>query len=424
MFNHQGEIFPDHVPYYGLRLFAAVVGALVVPFSYATCRLFGASPTLAALGAWFVLFDNVILGECRYIVTDAFLFFFDMLCLFSTALLGQLEYGSWFYRPAVVLVGVAIGCAMSVKYTAAGIVGTVAVHQGLLAISQFGGKRGTRSWLYMVIERAIIIGLTAAIIFFGCWMLHFYYLPYGGSGNDFHSERFKSMLIEKDTGLPVARSKNPMFSFFERFSELSSTMHHANMGIMTKHPFASYWYQWPFATTKSLLMWQHVFKGKVGMWLWLIGNPVVWIASFALGVVASVFLFISSMMLLLGNPREDGIEMVLLSSFGRLLLPLSSLFIGWCDNVVPFALVPRETWLYHYVPGLLVAIVLMSVALECFSQVLRVSSKEAHMAFKLFLLVVFVAVVMMFAYLSAWVYAIPLTNDEKESMFLFQSWRP
>lgn len=428
LFNHQGEIFPDHVPFYILRLVPALVGALVVPLTYAACRLFGASPTLAALGAWFVLFDNVLLGECRYIVTDAFLFLFDTLCLFATALVAQVRPGTWLYRPSVFLVGIAVGCAMSVKYTAAGIVGTVAVHQLFLAgreLAAVSHKRGGFSrWLLVVLERAVIIALTAGVIFIGCWMLHFYYLPYGGTGNDFHSTPFKAMLIEKETGLPVAKSKTPMFSFFQRFSELSRTMHNANMGIMTKHPFASYWYQWPVATTKSLLMWQETYKGKVGMWLWLIGNPVVWISSFVLGVVAAAFLIVSSLMLVLSTPRDDGPETVLLASFTRLWLPICALAVGWLGNVVPFALVPRETWLYHYAPGLIVAIMLMSVALESFQQLLRVKFREVFFLYRLLLVFLFVAVAAMFAYLSSWVYAIPLLESEKNDMFLFDSWRP
>eukprot|EP01094_Clydonella_sp_ATCC50884_P025580 TRINITY_DN6771_c1_g1_i1.p1 TRINITY_DN6771_c1_g1~~TRINITY_DN6771_c1_g1_i1.p1 ORF type:complete len:525 (-),score=174.02 TRINITY_DN6771_c1_g1_i1:229-1803(-) len=428
LFNHQGEIFPDHVPYYVLRLIPALVGGLVVPVAYMACRLFGASPTLAALGAWFILFDNVLLGECRYIVTDAFLFFFDTLCLFSTALVAQAKPGSWLYRPSVFLVGVAVGCAMSVKYTAAGIVGTVGVHQLFLACSElarYGSKRGGfRRWLFVVLERFVIIALTALVIFFGCWMLHFYYLPYGGTGNDFHSTPFKAMLIEKETGLPVAKSKTPMFSFFSRFAELSRTMHSANMGILTKHPFASYWYQWPIAATKSLLMWQEVYKGKVGMWLWLIGNPVVWIASFVFGVLASAFLIFSSLMLVLGSPREDGPEMLLLAMFQRMWLPVCSLAIGWLGNVVPFALIPRETWLYHYAPGLIVAVMLMSVSLESIGQAIRVRWPDIYLGFQLALVLLFVLVAAMFVYLSPWVYAIPLTEAEKESMFLFSSWRP
>lgn len=64
------------VPYVTMRLVVALHGVLMVPMAYATMKNFKMTEATAVLTALFVLFENSLVTQSRYIFLDAILIFF------------------------------------------------------------------------------------------------------------------------------------------------------------------------------------------------------------------------------------------------------------------------------------------------------------------------------------------------------------
>jgi dolichyl-phosphate-mannose--protein O-mannosyl transferase len=158
-------------PYIVMRIVAAVAGAALVPVMFLSARALGLGRVPALLASAFVLFETVsalqvrgyaLIGgrgssvrkhvvrcwgaglmrcplssfclQSRIIVCDSWLYLFDVAAIGASFA----SVTSDLSRPAsvawVAFTGFLLGCAMSVKFTALGIVATVAVHQALVLL--------------------------------------------------------------------------------------------------------------------------------------------------------------------------------------------------------------------------------------------------------------------------------------------------
>ena len=104
--------------------------------------------------------------------------------------------------------GLLLGCALSVKLTAIGTVGTVAVHQAIvLGLAWRGagdrgerGERGTAArWRVLAwgVARAGVMLAALSAVFFALWTVHIALLPYSGQGDGFASPAYAATLFEK-----------------------------------------------------------------------------------------------------------------------------------------------------------------------------------------------------------------------------------
>jgi dolichyl-phosphate-mannose--protein O-mannosyl transferase len=93
-----------------------------------------------------------------------------------------------------VLTGLCLGCCLSVKLTALGILATVGVHQllGLLVSSSSLTQVLSRG-----VPRAALILSMAAAVFYGLWAVHVTMLPYTGQGDGFMNSEYQASLVEK-----------------------------------------------------------------------------------------------------------------------------------------------------------------------------------------------------------------------------------
>ncbi len=97
--------------------------------------------------------------------------------------------------------------------------------------------------------------------------------------------------------------------------------------LMDSHPFASPWWEWPLIIRPMwLYMGEHLRPGYVAS-INTMGSPFVWWAGLA-GLVYVLYRFIS------GKARADA----------RVALVL----IGFAAQFLPWVLVPRSTFIYHY----------------------------------------------------------------------------
>nr|KAG5706616.1 hypothetical protein BaRGS_005686 [Batillaria attramentaria] len=118
-FERIGAEFPPSVPVEALRLVPAVLGSLTVPIIYQIAVELRLSRWAAVVAAGFVLLDNALLVQSRFMLMEGMLIFFSSLAVMAFLKFRNLGHRSfsvawWFW---LCLTGVAFTCSLSVKYS-------------------------------------------------------------------------------------------------------------------------------------------------------------------------------------------------------------------------------------------------------------------------------------------------------------------
>eukprot|EP00742_Colponemidia_sp_Colp-10_P003298 GILJ01003511.1.p1 GENE.GILJ01003511.1~~GILJ01003511.1.p1 ORF type:complete len:499 (-),score=60.04 GILJ01003511.1:198-1628(-) len=368
----------DTNKYVILRALPALFGALNVSLMYLAARNMGISKIASVLAASMLLLDISHLVESRLIVTDSFLFCFLTLFLYCYLKSRSCEPLSRTHRRWMMATGIALACASSVKWTAAASVGAVAVFEFLSILPM-----ASRPFLFMkhIIVRAVMLLIVPFAVYLSTFMMHIYLLPYSGPGDIFMT--------------PEWRSKN----ILDQIYELHRTMFAANAGVTSEHPWASRWWQWP-VNSGGILYWvQDRANDTIGR-IYLTGNPpVYWVALLCVVLSLVVLLF------LVGKAFENGYRR-LVHTDAHYLKHFFLHLMGYVFNLIPFVLVARSMFLYHYMPALIHAVLLTALVFDYFF-VNR--SKNIQFGIAGVLLAVFVAG---FIYLSPFVYASSLDRND------------
>ncbi|WP_150271926.1 glycosyltransferase family 39 protein [Paenibacillus tepidiphilus] len=131
---------------------------------------------------------------------------------------------------------------------------------------------------------------------------------------------------------------------FKGLIDAQKNMYNYHSQLVATHPFASSWWEWPFMKRP---VWfysggEGLPDGRVSS-IVTIGNPLIW--------WTGIFAMLAALWLIIKR-REKNLYM---------------LWIGFFSQYVPWMLVPRETFLYHYfamVPFMILAIVYIMKLLE------------------------------------------------------------
>jgi dolichyl-phosphate-mannose-protein mannosyltransferase len=283
-------------------------------------------------------------------------------------------------------VGVVAGCAVSVKWTGLGFVVVVLLVE-LLAL---GAARVDRS----LGRIAIIMGM-AAVVYVATFAVHFSLQTKQGPGAPFHTPSFQANLA----GNPHQRDASiaPM-GFVGRLIEANQVMWRANATMTATHPYASKWYSWPFMY-RSIYMWNQR-SGAGEARIYLIGNPVVWWLS-----AYAVFFLLINLPVRVGSLARDAF------AGDPRAVREALITAGLVVNLLPFAVIGRPMFLYHYLPTLLFAV----LAAGHFFDRLSLGRWCVFGA-----LVVAAAVFFYFAPLT---YGWPLTDLEHQRRLWLDSWR-
>ena len=129
-------------PYIFLRAVPALFGAMLVPLTYLLMRQMDGSKLASCIAAGLVLLDNALLIESRFILVDTILLFFGFLSLlfFLVAMRHRTASKTWMiFLP---LTGIALGATVSTKWTGVGMLGLVGLVALIdLAKSAWGSNR-------------------------------------------------------------------------------------------------------------------------------------------------------------------------------------------------------------------------------------------------------------------------------------------
>eukprot|EP00177_Eucheuma_denticulatum_P005033 GFKZ01009162.1.p1 GENE.GFKZ01009162.1~~GFKZ01009162.1.p1 ORF type:complete len:512 (+),score=24.51 GFKZ01009162.1:179-1714(+) len=370
------------VLYYPLREVAVIFGVLTVPLMYSTARSLNVSWVGSLLCAGLFCFDNLNIIESRLILMDSQIVFYLVLSLYCALHLWRAKPRTlqrFFWLTAT---GFVAGCSISVKWTALAT-------PGLIAIVSFFGLHFLDDPLTLLeCVWAGAVGISFYVLLF--W-IHFKTLTHTGPGVGFFPEEFRKTLIGEPNYDPTVVRK----PFLTLLVYLNKYMFTANAGITTRHHWESYWYWW-IINWRGLLYSNNEIDGKWAS-VYLLCNPIVcWACG---GFVA---LFVMARLFAVRYRDVKRMKLLQRESFRYNMRTCTFLFWGWLINLLPYILVDRSAFVYHYLPGLIYAQLLSGVVTDLLPFKVRL----------LVLLVVMGAVIASFVYYAPWIYCFPLTSAE------------
>jgi dolichyl-phosphate-mannose--protein O-mannosyl transferase len=297
-----------NMTYVLLRVTPAFFGALCIPLIYFAMRAMLCSPFASFTASILVASDIMLIVEARHILSDPILHFFTCLAIFSIFLSERFSTIFFF-----IFEGLCLGFVAACKYTAGGVVLLALIRQFPLT-----NLKNLKAWITAAI-RCGLLCLIVGLVHFICFAIHLHVLPYRPADGADGPESVLSGLVSRVSPDWEDRANAP--SMVRRVIELALHMHTGNMKIGSGHPYSSRWYQWPLATGKWVLYWT-----RDGKHILCMANVLLWWPVFGMILVNAIraVLFL--------DIRSEATAMVL----------------GYLLSYLPFALIPREMFLYHY----------------------------------------------------------------------------
>ncbi|VUD66627.1 hypothetical protein TDB9533_03641 [Thalassocella blandensis] len=358
--------YPSDI-YIVLRSLPAFFSALLPFIIFQVALELNIRTRAAFLAGFMVVFDNALLLQGKLILLDAMLLTFGFSALWLLLRSRRTQQ-----HLLLIPVGILAGCSISVKWIGVSFLGLI----GLIMIFDWLYSLWRNGWQNRPFLAGLaVLGLTL-LTYTSTFAIHFALLPVSHQqGDQFMSADFQSTLqgsryhgatsVIRNFHCPPdykhslsygapdtsVSSSEKLFckiewteihspSFLQKLIELNRTMYTTNQGLSKSHPDASAWYTWPMMS-KALYYWY-----KDGARIYLAGNPIVW-----------WFGFIAVLTMLAGS--------FFLPQW-RKLPAFWILQIGFWSNMLPFMLVNRVMFMYHYLTSLGYTILMLALLIDQF----------------------------------------------------------
>ncbi|KAJ2792808.1 hypothetical protein GGI18_000108 [Coemansia linderi] len=199
------------VPYVGMRLLPAVLGAVTVPATFAAARACGYRADTALLASLLVCFENGLVTQSRLILLDSPLVFFTVLTLTAWSMFwtkqGQEFSGVWWFW--LIATGALMGCAASCKWVGLFLFPAI----GLSTISDLWDKIADRSlsparWGMHFAARAVGLLAVPFAVYMFWFQVHFALLHTSGDANSMMTPEFQTTL---KGGLDVSTDRDVFY---------------------------------------------------------------------------------------------------------------------------------------------------------------------------------------------------------------------
>ncbi len=344
---------------------------------------------IAFLSGLFVIFDNAILTQSRFVLTDIFLLFFGILgvAVFLKSLslnLWSKKYFLWTSLSAVLL-----SASFSVKWTGLLFSGVVGVILIWLALRDKKIKRFLSSLLIM-----FLVGVIFYILIFA---IHLGILSYSGDGNDYMSSRFKATLIGSNEN--VGGMIEPL-GFWGRFFELNKAMLISNAGLTAEHSYGSKWYSWPISE-RPIYYWNKAMDDGQLARIYLQSNPILWWLA-----------GLSILYWLLWWIKELSLKILKNKNISQYFFPISIILLGYFANLSAYIFVSRVAFLYHYFPSLLFAIIGLGFLIWKYLR-----------KWPALILFILIAIILSFVFFAPLSYGLPLSEEQFNLRIWFPLWQ-
>lgn len=305
--------------FFKLRFLPALFGSFFVLVVSWLAFLITKSKNTALIAGTLILFDNALLVQSRLVLMDIFLLFFGILALcFFFVFRKQKAYDkNWFIF--LILTAITLGLTISIKWTG---LATAVIVFIILASKVFNEKQKLKETSF-ALAVILVLGIATYALPFA---VHFKILT------SFDQQNFPMKQFSYGTE-DIRHSQD----FLQKFTKLNTQMLTANLGSADKNPDSSPWFEWPF-NQKTLHYSSNIYFA---------GNTILWLL-----VTAFVITTLAKIALKKELPGEKSVFFILL--------------LGYFANLLPFMLVERTTFLYHYLPALIFGILLTAYWLNVF----------------------------------------------------------
>ncbi|RJQ28153.1 phospholipid carrier-dependent glycosyltransferase [Candidatus Parcubacteria bacterium] len=285
-------------PYIPLRAISSFFGVLLVLAVFLFMRELTKNDTIALLSAFFVTLENSLLIETRFILLDGVFLSFSFLALWQFLK----------YKDTGIISGIMWGCALATK-----LVGIIFLP--FIFFKKFGFWKN---------YKFITIGLlTLGILWIGIQWFSF-------PTKEWHSftNSVNANVSQELPKIPehLSLGQNISLKTYLLFHEVIWSAQ-GYSSIQATHPAQSRWIEWPFMIGS--------FCYKENIPLCMIGNPTLWGIGF-LSVITTLFYVTITRM------RKKMVDKNIMYLYG-----------GYIALLLPFALIPRYMFIYHYFPALI-----------------------------------------------------------------------
>jgi dolichyl-phosphate-mannose-protein mannosyltransferase len=328
-----GQPFVDF-PYASIRLLNAVLGSLLPLVIYLIARLFSFSPRMAALAGLFVVFDNAFVLYSRAVLPDTLMFTLNMIGFAATisALRSGGSSAGWY----AALAGLLLGAAVSIKWTALGVF--LAASFALL--------------LYRRWRELLIVSMLVPLVYISIFVAYFSWFPNGGQPTPFLYRSEQEYIFTLDFPRDGIAGR---LAFLPR---LHAAMLEANRdpNIINVTMGAAGPISWP-AAQSAVAFWANEDQTKRVI---LQGNSLLWFTMF-FGICFEIgwILYHGALSLwwrlrFRGQAEKAGgaLDERAFAALGIDRME-AILLAGYALNFLPFFLIHRPMYLYHYMTALL-----------------------------------------------------------------------
>jgi dolichyl-phosphate-mannose--protein O-mannosyl transferase len=329
-----GDIFSQPYPdesFISLRIPPVMFSSMVAPLLYLAVRLASFSRIAAFTTGVMVTFETSMICEGKFILTDGILHFFVALHLAVSMYWYSLERNTTQWTVWLYLSSLTFGCAISVKFTSLSLAFLIGFHE-LMCLFFENAFKLDGTFYHNICVRALQLALPALVLQAALWMIHISLLWYAADGQ---GPDLSETLINVSSDDPNDWRKLLSPHITIRVLEILFQIQASNLMNYKSHPFQSRPIDWPLLTDIGICFWS-----EGGSHVECIGNVFV----YYFGVV--------------------GVVLVLLGFNKRCYFRAFPYAIGYAMSFLPFFLVPRTVFLYHYIIPLIFACACTGIALD------------------------------------------------------------
>lgn len=347
------------------------------------------------LAGLLIVFENSLLVQSRMISLDSMLLLFG----FSSLWLYLSHRQSRGRLKIAYLVASAITAALAfnMKWTGLSFLGLILLTELWTAATTIVGIRRALKGAFLKAALYLSVGLA---IYAAGFAIHFALLPHSGQGDAFMTPSFQKTLA----GNQYAGDSNiKPLGLFGKFLELNKEMYEANATMNATHPYSSKWYTWP-TMARPIYYWEGNNSGDPSTphsYIYYLGNPVIYWSGGA--VTLGLILY---WLWMTASRRSSAFSD---DDWRR----LSFIVVGFLANFLPFVLIGRVMFLYHYEAALAFSVFAIAFFLDSFGPKIK----------KVAIVVIISSAFAAFLYFSPLTYGTPLSDLALNQRMWFSNWR-
>jgi dolichyl-phosphate-mannose-protein mannosyltransferase len=297
---------------------------------------------IAFLAGCMAALDNSLVVESRYALLTQLMLFWMLLSLMFAAL----YYNATRYDRSeiyFILASFSTGAAVSVKWLALSVVPIVVL---IVLFKEWNLiKPRLNKWkpfISTLFQRGLFLALAMGVVYLSVFAWHFEQIKHHSPAANELSEAYQQELKTGEKTVGFMYKVNEWHYFARNYAKGVPALDYTK-----KDEIGSMWVTWPIMARPINYYWQTDGDGLYGI-VYLIGNPLVW----ALSLLGVLCLSAMGLSRLLGKNNFKTSHLLLILFY----------FANW----LPFALIERVMYLYHYIPAMVVGLLMLAVFIHDF----------------------------------------------------------